>query len=363
METCLSCQEILTDRGYHCPSCGIQVKCKSCGELLNATARFCVQCGTAIGQSVLPTSDQNGQESDGIFNIIEVDRNSRSSRFRARVTDHAIDSLSHPLTIYLAAQTGLSVKRREPLNTQPSVYDQPLLVGLRPDDSSDNGSLSENAYQENLLHSKPADLEAQRLKELFREREGKLRLDEPQLRATGKLDYAQRLTYLFLYANEKIGNESVLRSILNTLLEDNNVYDPHASNWIKHEAALVKDGEDIFLNSEGRRTARKILEEVFDSSRTDAWLPGESTPVRAGAKSGEAIDKTARVSKTFGQTKRRPRSEVTKVLTPRWKALGILPNAYALLKSRGFAQQGIVGLWAIRKVSEDANLKALSAKK
>jgi hypothetical protein len=360
METCSSCRETLTDRGYHCPSCGVQVKCKSCGELLNANARFCVQCGMAIGQSVLPTSDQNGQESNGTFNIIEVDRDSRSSRFRARVTDHAIDSLSDPLTIYLAGQTGLSVKRREPLNTQPSVYDQPLLVGLTPGDSSDNGALSEKAVQDNLLHSKPADLEAQRLKELFREREGKLRLDEPQLRATGKLDYAQRLTYLFLYANEKVGNEAVLRSVLNTLLEDNNVYDPHASNWIKHEAALVKEGEDIFLNSEGRRTARKFLDEVFDSNRMEAWLPGESAQVRGGSRNGEAVDKTARAAKTPGQAKRRSRSEVTKVLTPRWKALGILPNSYALLKSRSSAQQGIFGLWAIRKVSEDA--KVISAK-
>ncbi|HXQ34969.1 MAG TPA: hypothetical protein VN843_13225, partial [Anaerolineales bacterium] len=61
-----------------------------------------------------------------------------------------------------------------------------------------------------------------------------------------------------------------------------------------------------------------------------------------------------------GPSKRRSRSEVTKVLTPRWKALGILPNAYALLKSRSCAQQGIFGLWAIRKVSED--VKVVSAK-
>ncbi|HXQ36635.1 MAG TPA: zinc ribbon domain-containing protein [Anaerolineales bacterium] len=185
MENCSSCKEILTERGYHCPSCGIQVKCKSCEELLNANARFCAQCGTAIGQSVLATSDQNGHALNGTFNIIEVDRDSRSSRFRARVTDHAIDSLSHPLTIYLAGQTGLSVKRREPISTQPTVHDQPLLVGLRPDESDGGGSPAENAYQEDQVHSTPADLEAQRLRELFREREGKLRLDEPQLRASG----------------------------------------------------------------------------------------------------------------------------------------------------------------------------------
>jgi hypothetical protein len=113
METCPSCKESLIEKGTHCPSCGVQAKCKLCGEFLNPGARFCVHCGTPIGEVDSNLNGGNGTQNSGVFNIIEVDRDNRSSRFRARVSDHAIDSLSKPLTLYLAGQAGLPTKRTE----------------------------------------------------------------------------------------------------------------------------------------------------------------------------------------------------------------------------------------------------------
>lgn len=360
METCPSCNEPLTDKGAHCPSCGVQAKCKVCGEFLNLGARFCVICGAPIGEIGLKLDGGNGKQNNGVFNIIEVDRDNRSSRFRARVSDHAIDSLSKPLSLYLAGQGGLPTKRSEQHRGEVVVDHQPLLIGLATDEESGNVQSPGTDINRQSLISNPADLETQRLGEIFRDRDGRLRLDEPQLKASGKLDYAQRLTYLFLYAHSKAGRESVVRSELNTLLEENHVYDTHAKNWIKHEPALVKEGENILLNSEGRRAARKYLEEAFDSARSELWLPGESTVVRNSSKRTAASDKAMKQPTKTAHGRRGRPSEVTNTFVPKWKALGIVTDAYSLIKNRTSAEQGIFGLWAIRQAAEDA--KIVSAK-
>lgn len=359
METCPSCQGSLLEHGTHCPLCGIQARCKSCGNSLNAGVRFCVHCGTAVGELLVNQINTNGEQANERFNIIEVDRDTRTSRFRARVTDHAIDSLSKPLTLYLAGQAGVPTKRTERHRGEVLFDSQPLLAGLTEVESN-GAEVIETRIQTSLPSPKAEDIESQRLRELFRERDGRLRLDEPQLKASGKLDYAQRLTYLFLYAHDKAGKESVLRTALNTLLEENNVYDPHATNWIRHEPALVKEADTILLNSEGRRAARKYLEEAFDSDRTELWLPGESTSVRSSSKGGAAGEKAVKHASKAAQGKRGRPSEVTKTFVPKWKALGIVTNGYSLLKNRSAAEQGIFGLWAIRRAVEEA--KIVSAK-
>ena len=186
METCPSCNEPLTDKGAHCPSCGVQAKCKVCGEFLNHGARFCVHCGAPIGEVGLKLDGSNGKQNNGVFNIIEVDRDNRSSRFRARVSDHAIDSLSKPLSLYLAGQGGLPTKRSEQHRGEVVIDHQPLLVGLGTEESDNVQSPGTDIKRQSLI-SNPADLETQRLGEVFRDRDGRLRLDEPQLKVSGKL--------------------------------------------------------------------------------------------------------------------------------------------------------------------------------
>lgn len=361
MQTCFSCQSELSVRGTHCPSCGTQVRCRDCNDMLEPGARACVSCGTLIGQGGSLTT--NGHAKDGpqnpAVNIIEFDEDTRSRRFRAKVTDGAVDSVSHPLSLFLAGRLGVSVKRAR--QGQPSVLiEDPQLVlpGVADEDGGDR--LRDEAIEAMALRElpapKPEGLEAGRLREIFRERDGQLHLEEPQLRATGKLDYAQRLSYLFLYAHEKTGNESVPRSALSTILENSNVLDAHARNWISKETAIVKEDNNVRLNSAGRRAARKYLEEVFDEERKADWLPGEagrSQGTKAGASDGAGAEKGNKSGKRGGGRV----SKVTTDWVPRWKALGLVSNGYSVLKNRTPGEKGVFGLWAIRKaVGEDGKV-------
>jgi hypothetical protein len=366
MQSCPSCKGNLLDHGTHCPSCGVQARCKSCKELLTFGISFCVNCGTQIGEAGLTQVNGNGEHTTGpVFNIIEIDRDTRSSHFRAKVTDDAINSLSNPLTMYLAGQAGLPVRRSQ----QPNVTDvttdeqQPLLPGLAAEDGDQ--SAQEKAVgtgtQKALPAPKAEGSEIERLKELFRARDGELRLEEPQLKATGKLDYAQRLTYLFLYAHEKEGHESVLRSALNTILERADVLDAHAGAWIKKETKIVKeeDGAVVRLNAGGRREALKYLEEAFDPERTEDWLPGESNSMRS-SKAGATGDKSANQAAKPSKGKAERKSKVKTVWLPKWKALKLNVDGHSLINKRQLGEKGMFGLWAIRKALGDEAGKVIS---
>ncbi len=364
MQSCPSCNGELLEHGTHCPSCGVQARCKSCRELLKFGIRFCVNCGTAVGEAGLAQVNGNGEHATGpAFNIIEIDRDSRSSHFRAKVTDDAINSLSNPLTMYLAGQAGLPVRRGQ----QPHVTDvtkdeqQPLLPGLVAEDGDQ--SAQEKAIGAGTQRALPAPeaegSEIERLKQLFRARDGELRLEEPQLKATGKLDYAQRLTYLFLYAHEKEGHESVLRTALNTILERADVLDAHAGAWIKRETKIVKDGDIVHLNAGGRREALKYLEEVFDPERTEDRLPGESNSTR-GSKVGATGDKSANQTAKPSRGKAERKSKVKTAWLPKWKTLKLNIDGHSLINKRSLAEKGMFGLWAIRKALGDDEGKVIS---
>lgn len=325
-----TCSHLETpELGTYCPSCGVQVRCKSCRKVLTLAARFCIECGSATGaqaDNVMSTDKPHEETNNGQRNIIEFEEDTKGRRFHATVSDNAIEAISHPFSLFLTRGTNLQ-PRRSRANASDAVEEEPLVSGtdfmLEPEILDRQAENVGRDVQKKLSPATDEQLEMQRLKELFRERGGRLRLEEPQLKAKGKLDYTQRLTYLFLYAEERAGNESVPRSTLTTILDDSSVSDGNARSWIAKESALVKDGDNVHLNSAGRRAARAYLKEVFTDETQPGWLPGEAGSSRSSkmktttSKPGKGEQPTKGSKGKGGRT-----SKVTTDWVPKWTALG-----------------------------------------
>jgi hypothetical protein len=286
MQVCFSCQNILSDEGAHCGTCGALVRCKKCQALIGPTNQFCVQCGTPRGEGTAQGNSNGGSGSATGFNEIEFE--GRNLRFRAKVSDPGMQHLSVPVSLFLHAYTGVPVRRsRGTPDSDGNNGTPPLPFADGDDGATTQKDIDVTPQPRGELPPKTEDSEEARLKELFKERSGEFCLEEPNLKATGKLDYAQRLTYLYLYFQEKVRNEeSVPREPLDKILEANKVNDWRTVAWIKDEPSLVPSGDRIHLNNEGRRAARTRLQEAFDDDRTSNWMPRENNSPNNGKAAG-----------------------------------------------------------------------------
>jgi hypothetical protein len=187
MQTCPSCKKGLSERGFHCPACGAHVRCKACREILDLDARFCVACGVAVGETSPPHLHSNSDSTiEPVYNVIEFEEDMRSRRFRAKVTDQAIDSVSDPLTLFLARRMGVQVKRsrRHPRDSGIDIDDLQLdLPGIDPEADGENPAQDGSEANARLRQALPATTEAEQLKEIFHSTAGnKLKLDNPRLK-------------------------------------------------------------------------------------------------------------------------------------------------------------------------------------
>lgn len=366
MHNCPSCGVALPDYAFFCSQCLAQTRCQNekCGAVLEPKARGCVKCGTPLGErgAVLPT-DPIFVAADPAFNIIEFEEDTKSRRFRAKVTDTAIDSVSHPLSIYLATGGGVMKPRnqRVPVQREIVVNGQQLLlpvVGEFDDHSADvtaedGDAVGTSVNKEEFSSTNGGGTDVERLRDLFRNKDGKWSLDEPNLKVTKKKDYAQRLTYLFLYARAESGDESVPRADLNTILEDCSVNDGNMRAWLAKCSSVVAEGDKMRLNAAGRRLAREALEDVFTSARTEVWLPGEGTSSRGSKTSTSDGGDSKGSSKNGGGKGVRTPKIVTEWLS-KWKAKNLNINGFDVLKNKKPLEQGIFGLWAIHEVAGDS---------
>jgi predicted RNA-binding Zn-ribbon protein involved in translation (DUF1610 family) len=286
MQTCPSCKNELSERGFHCPACGMHVRCKACREILDLDARFCVTCGAAVGETSPPHLRSNSDSTTGpAYNVIEFEEDMRSRRFRAKVTDQAIDSVSNPLTLFLARRMGVQVKqsRRHPRDSGIDMDDLQLdLPGIDPEAEGENpaqdGSLA-NARPRQAL---PATTEVEQLKEIFHSAaDKKLKLDNPRLKQHSQRDFVERLSVLFLYTHELTGSETIPRIHLNEVLSDAKVYDGNARKWIANTDLLSHDGDSIGLSVPGRKRAKEVLRQMHDPQSNTTWLLGSRTSTRA----------------------------------------------------------------------------------
>ena len=280
MAACRSCKSELPERGVHCPSCGALARCRECEDILELDARFCVNCGTSTEESEMPAgfNDGRGKSAGYAQNIVEFEEDTRSRRFRASVSDRAIDSISDPLAFFLAHRTGEQFKRRRRPAAGGVDNSQSSLLGFAKEaDIVDAGTKAdaENPSERLFL---PERREAEPLGEIFhRNADGQLRLMNSRLKPKNQSDFVRRLSVLFLHEHAKAGEDMVSREKLNKILEDAKVYDGNARKWIANNDLLSHDGDLIGLSLPGREWAEEVLREVANPDIDPKWTLGSRT--------------------------------------------------------------------------------------
>ena len=309
MDDCRSCKNELPERGSYCPSCGSLVRCRKCGDSLEIAARFCVSCGTSTEESEMTAgfTDGRGKSAGYAQNVVEFEEDTRSRRFRASVSDRAIDSVSDPFAFFLAHRAGEQFKRRRrsPVGgTDDSQHSFPRFV--KEDDSIDIGTetAAENLSGRLLL---PERSEAEQLEGIFRRNtDGQLLLINSRLKQNSQRDFVKRLSVLFLLKYAMAGEEMVPREQLNKILEDAKVYDGNARQWIANADLLSHDGDLIGLSLPGREWAEEVLREVADPNIETKWIVGSKQSGRRGKTSakGSSHSKQKEEKKTQGKRSR-----------------------------------------------------------
>ncbi len=300
IQTCPSCLNELPERGFHCPACGILARCKTCRETLLLNARFCINCGTAAGENSSSPIDGSEEKTTGpAYNIIEFEEDTKSRRFRAKVTDRAIDSVSDPLTLFLARRMEVQLKRsrRHPLDSGTDTDDLQLdLPGMTAETIDEDNLKGSNTAEPTSRHALPPNTKTEQLKEIFRStKDNKLKLANSRLKQSNQSDFVERLSVLFLLAHELSGRETVPRSELNEVLADVKVYDGNARKWIANTDLLIRDGNSIGLSLPGQERAGEALQQMLDPSIETKWLLGSRSNVRKskmGAKEEESAEQT-----------------------------------------------------------------------
>ncbi|MBW4695325.1 MAG: zinc ribbon domain-containing protein [Lyngbya sp. HA4199-MV5] len=362
MPACFSCQSNLSADDIYCPSCGIQVQCKNheCGSWLKSNARFCNVCGTSVGEGIAGTSSRQAVTLSPAVNKLEY--KDKECSLKTEFTNEVSESLGIQIGSILGTRIGAKAAQRQHtyIQTTSALEDSHLLLPATVPALSE----SENEVTEQTVSvsakSSDASPDAESLKQIFRDKGDRFKLNDPRLKAGSKLDYARRLTYTFLFAYEELkGQDQVSCSNLNDILNDAGVYDGNTSTWLKNTPDLSIEEGMIELRVTGREAARKVLREFSDPNIEDKWQPGSTSRGRGKTISKDNVDETSAGSKSV----KRKFSVVSKDVeewTKNWNALALGVNGHSVIKDCSVAEKGIFALWAIRRATSDAH-KVVSA--
>lgn len=369
MQSCFSCSSGLSERGYHCPNCGIQVRCKQCKELLELNARACVMCGMKIGEE--SPGEALGANS-GVahnFNTLTIDDyftpKSRHRKLNARFSDIAAEKLGDVLITHAAnrMEDDWRINHKSqppPLNRQPKplpLFEAPQVTEAETESGFIQGkseALDPLQGSEKLILAEAVQVQpgSTRISKLISFDGENFRLEEPRLKAQGKLDYAKRLSCLFVFAHETLGKRTVTRSALNALLKKYDLLDPHTITWITNCLELEKDGDDIRLIRPGRDLVNLVLDQIEDSEKDVGWLPGTSSVRKGDGRQESATTKqktTTPASKTKGKS-----TQVQKWVSD-WRSQHPTIKAHSLLSDSSNLDKCLFALWAIRSIQGDAD--------
>ena len=336
VQDCPACGKALSERGYFCATCAVQVRCKQCSELLEKDAQACVMCGTTVGAgTVNPAANGSGSP----MNTLELQEDMRSRSLRISFTDAAIGSIGETVNRLVSDKLGSNGPR--PIRTPGGpVATTPQLPAGAPSEAG------------RIINAKPDDGEpspqptgdAERIREIFEINGDDVRLEEHRLKADSRLEYARRITYLFIYAQELAGKKPITYTSVKKLLDFSKVLDTNTRHELAHKMAVEIDGDTIRLKKEGREKAVQALDEILDPSHLDpGWTPeGQSRNSRAGGENKKETKTTGKVG--------RKRSNAAEEWATKWEKHAENVNGHFILKDKSLLDKGVLALWAIHKV-------------
>ncbi|MBC6697172.1 zinc ribbon domain-containing protein [Hymenobacter puniceus] len=262
---CPFCPTQLPTKAHFCSQCGSSVRCVGCKEPLEKDAKACIYCGTKIESQVDST-----EAIPLNHNVFEFDEGPRHRRFKAVFSDEVGNNLGHALGIVLAGRS-LNIPRA---NSKKSSSD------FEAQGSLFNNNISQTEDIINKLPSIQEDVKAEDvtnaehpIRNIFSIINGEIILSETRLKAKGKLDFAQRLTYLLLSYYKLNKSDQVAKADLVSFLTKLNIHDSHWGSWIKgnNKDFYHSQDDNISLIKPGNDLTSIFLKEVLDDSIENTW--------------------------------------------------------------------------------------------
>lgn len=175
-----------------------------------------------------------------------------------------------------------------------------------------------------------------------------LRLEEDRLKADSGLEYARRLTYLFLYAHQLEGRKPVPYGSVKRVLEAAKIWDTNTRYALLHKFAVEISDDQIRLKPKGRELAITALNEIRDPNRADpGWTPDAKTrPAKQGADNDTKPKGTGKPG--------RKRSTQAEDWAAQWEKRTDHIDGHFALKTKSVHDKASLALWAIHKVGGKA---------
>ena len=302
-----------------------------------------LMCGTAVGVGAnVPAPNGNGSQK----NTLELQEDTRSRSLRISFTDAAIGSIGETVNQLLSDKLA-SHGRRMP----KAPADHSDEVAMLPAPSADR-TINEAVHPQQHVGAKSpiqATDDRDRMRNIFEPDGEDFRLEENRLKADSRLDYARRLTYLFIYAHELEGRKPITYASVKKTLETSKVWDSNTHNLLQHKMAVHIEENMVRLKKEGREKAIRVMDEILDADHSDpGWTPESQS--KTGRSGGDAKEPKSRSTGTVG----RKRSKQAEEWAGKWEKHPDHVNGHFILKDKTILDKSVLALWAIYKAGGKA---------
>lgn len=273
------------------------------------------------------------------MNTLELQEDTRSRSLRISFTDAAIGSIGETVNHLVSDKLAPHGPRSFRATGTPAAISPLLPAG----DSSEGGPIIDGK-REDVKPSSPVTGDAERIRDIFEIDGENIRLEEHRLKADSRLEYARRLTYLFIYSQELGGKKPIPYTSVKKILEASKVLDTNTRHELSHKMAVEIDGDTIRLKKEGREKAIQTLNEILDSNHPDpGWTPeSNSRSPKAGAEGKKETKSTGKAG--------RKRSNIAEEWAAKWEKHSENVNGHFILKDKTVLDKAVLALWAIHKV-------------
>lgn len=239
---CPSCSKQIPEASSFCPFCAVPVKCKACGESWLKDAVACYQCGTKLevaGSAIAANS-------------IHFEQAGKNRKLTASFSDNVGVHLSGVLQGLVSGQS-VEYRPFSPVSQQNGPQRKAISF------KSTRDRIPE-AVIENEVNS---GNHLETLGSIFKEEGDHLILHDHRLKQTSQLDFAKRLTMLFLYAQQQRGQQLTSRDALNAILTQEKLNDGNTRHWLANASELqLRDDGQVELRPAGIDKAKNFLAEI-----------------------------------------------------------------------------------------------------
>ena len=251
---CQFCGQELPENAKFCFRCKRQIVCMNCSERLLEGASMCVFCGNEIST----LNNNNGQ------NYIKYSETKTSKSFEATFSNETAGAVVETFAQFLPLKKNITGKTKDIFHDAQITEAEDITPtkALLPAEQENSGDTNLN------------------INNIFKVRgENEVYLHETSLKANSKVDYAGRLTILYLFYMQSNGTKEVPKTEVIAFLKKvglNN--DGSYRAWMSKMKALYNVNNDCYcLCRAGEERAKEYLQEIFDEGKVDNWNLGDTS--------------------------------------------------------------------------------------